>query len=97
MAAASETPTPAGSKYRIKSVKRVSEVTAKLAGNDLSDVDAYFGKLGGAMAAAYTPASDDVAGARKGQKAKTLAARRNQTRFVTSFESTNQEVPKLLA
>ena len=46
------TPTRAASKSRLKSDKRARKEAAKFGGNDLSDVDAYFAKLGSAVAAA---------------------------------------------
>jgi hypothetical protein len=45
-------PMRAGSKSRLKSLKRKSEVTPELSSNKFVDVDAYFAKLGGAVAAA---------------------------------------------
>jgi hypothetical protein len=50
--AVNRTATQAGSKSRLKSDKRARKLASKLANNDLSDVDAYFAKLGGAVAAA---------------------------------------------
>jgi hypothetical protein len=45
-------PMRAGSKSRLKSLKRGSEVTPELPSNEFIDVDAYFAKLGSAVAAA---------------------------------------------
>jgi subtilase family serine protease len=45
-------PMRAGSKSRLKSLKRNSEVIPELPGNEFVDVDAYFAKLGSAVAAA---------------------------------------------